>query len=583
MKNRKHSKHASSAGFALPKAGISAVIVFFLSGAVLTEEPTTKPATGPATLPADALTPARPKAQQRRGKMFTAGGRDAGEIVKPVTATSPARIPEDIPAAVEAPTEGRITISRETTCITSPVNPDGTVNYVEYLNRKHSRGVTKDNNAFVGLLKAVGPELVDQDVRDETYKRLDMSPLPADGEYFISLAEYINTNNEDSEESQLQFEKAQSGPWRPDDNPIIAAWLKSNEKPLAGITNAVRHKRYYRPFISHRNPPQLIDVSSPGIGTLRHVAGAMTAMVMMRAGTGDFLGVRSDLITAHCLARLVGREPFLVSRLVSLAIDNIATEAETKLIQKRFLPPDQCGTLLVELHGLSEFPDIRRAYRTDRLMALDCVMMLSRAEGESDAEPARADDDDLPDWNLVLRIINKWFDRCISAACAKTHTRRSELNGKLSKEMNAIEKKYDLRGMPLITAWESVKSQMAPSHDDKKSMSKKLADVMAAILVPNLDDTTTYWFEHKMKHELLKVALALEAYRGRHLKYPIQLTHLMGAQLPQAPTDLFTDRPPYYQRTTGGYLLYSAGANMKDDDGSDDKEKGHDDIVIRVE
>src|SRR6185503_890162 len=43
------------------------------------------------------------------------------------------------------------------TYVTKPIRKDGTIDYVEALNEQLSQGVTKENNAAIGLLDAIGP------------------------------------------------------------------------------------------------------------------------------------------------------------------------------------------------------------------------------------------------------------------------------------------------------------------------------------------------------------------------------------------------------------------------------------------
>ena len=80
-----------------------------------------------------------------------------------------------------------LTVSRETTVLLGPLNPDGTVNYVAALNQMYGEGVTPENNAAVLLIQAGGP--------DQTYpraytrrffNRLDMERLPVKAAYLIS-------------------------------------------------------------------------------------------------------------------------------------------------------------------------------------------------------------------------------------------------------------------------------------------------------------------------------------------------------------------------------------------------------------
>jgi hypothetical protein len=58
---------------------------------------------------------------------------------------------------------------------------------------------------------------------------------------------------------------------------------------------------------------------------------------------------------------------------------------------------------------------------------------------------------------------------------------------------------------------------------------------------------------------LLRVELALQAYRRLHGRYPRQLADLIPAFLPSVPEDPFTGRPLGYQSTEDSYSLSSAG------------------------
>ncbi len=84
----------------------------------------------------------------------------------------------------------KITISKETTHILGPVNEDGTVNYMAYLNAKHSKGVTKENNAAIPLIEILGPDFLSEDIIRKTCEILEIEHPPKGGKYFISLSDY---------------------------------------------------------------------------------------------------------------------------------------------------------------------------------------------------------------------------------------------------------------------------------------------------------------------------------------------------------------------------------------------------------
>jgi hypothetical protein len=78
--------------------------------------------------------------------------------------------------------------------------------------------------------------------------------------------------------------------------------------------------------------------------------------------------------------------------------------------------------------------------------------------------------------------------------------------------------------------------------------------------------------DHEMQNALLLIALALRAYRVERGQYPARLDELVsGGYLSRLPDDpCAPSGPPRYQRLAGGgdkYLLYSVGADSKDDGG----------------
>jgi hypothetical protein len=81
----------------------------------------------------------------------------------------------------------------------------------------------------------------------------------------------------------------------------------------------------------------------------------------------------------------------------------------------------------------------------------------------------------------------------------------------------------------------------------------------------------------------LHVAFALAAYRRDHGSYPPKLEDLAPAYLAKVPSDLFSGKALIYRPTEIGYLLYSVGANGKDDGGrGQGDDPAGDDLSVRV-
>gem|GEM_PF-2960407 len=167
------------------------------------------------------------------------------------------------PAKKEKPI---LTISKETTYVTGPLDKDGNVNYAAALTELLGKGVTPENNANVLLIKAVGPKfgplsMTDEYCKhvgidkDEIYKRLGINKLPERGDYFVDFHDYLKNHvklePEKLQKKEAELDLASMRPWTAESQPEMAAWLKSNEKPLALIVEASTRSHYFWPVISH--------------------------------------------------------------------------------------------------------------------------------------------------------------------------------------------------------------------------------------------------------------------------------------------------------------------------------------------
>ena len=84
---------------------------------------------------------------------------------------------------------------------------------------------------------------------------------------------------------------------------------------------------------------------------------------------------------------------------------------------------------------------------------------------------------------------------------------------------------------------------------------------------------------------MVRIVLALAAYRHERGKYPGKLAALIPRYIERLPSDAFDDRPFFYGREGRGFVLYTVGPNGKDEGGNhrgDAPDYRGDDIRIRV-
>ena len=553
-------------------------------------------------------------------------------------AESPARTttrPTTRPAKVD------ITIGRDTTYITGPLNKDGTVNYVAYINARYSKGVTPDNNAAIMLVRAIGPELWPKVVRAKAFKAMGMAPLPAKGDYFVTLDDYARslprkappgvapeqkatTKRQEelgrklaaggemsaaeleelsklppappdiADKASDQLEASMRGPWSAKDRPIIAGWLKANAAPLALVVHATKRRRFYLPLISGADPPQMVAVLMPSWVGVLNAAKALSAGAMLKLKTGDRPGAWADLIAARRLGRLVSQGPTLIDHLVGMGVERVACQGCRAFIVDGKLPPARARACLTDLNALGPMPDIRRSIANERFMALDMTMMMARGAmglAGMEAGPNRALRGQLADaiakrtldWDEMLRIFNQAHDRMGKVMAVPDVRKRREGFEKLGKDLQkmAAEARSQTSGFGLV---KSITKSILGFRS--KQLTKVVAGVLISMLMPAMGKMVDTYDDGMMQTEVLYVAAALALHRTETGRFPAKLTELAPKYLKALPGDRFSGKGLLYKREGKGCVVYSVGMNLTDDGGVDssedeDADGEKDDIVVR--
>ena len=497
----------------------------------------------------------------------------------------------------------KIQLGPDTTIIDGPLNADGTVSYVAYLNQEYSRGVTPDNNAAPLLLKAMGPEFLPEAVRAETLRRLGLDdwwikvgPHLAWWRKFSSVpaTRPANRGKEDSQqerEDQDEHEADLSEVIKQLDkgqvHPRLETWLAVNARPLELIAQGAAKPRYYLPVLSQSNPPQLLDCVTSGTSAFFELSRALAARSRLRGLQGDLAGAWTDVLTIHRVARLVAQQPFLIPQLTAIIIERMAAEAGTYLVTRCTVAIDQAHSALKELQALPPVSDVVASIdRGERFFICDATMMLSRGANLAELE-GNGQSQDAPfwtkhllnlDWNEILRICNRHYDVMIKPLkLARTDLARDQARDEFSKLVEKLENAPSRIGRIVLyraTGWPT-----------RTTLSREIANVLLAILLPSMGRAVDLQDEARMSLEVEKTALALACHKARHGRWPARLDELAGDLLKQVPTDLFSGQPLVYRPEGDGYVLYSVGINARDDGGEKDRpdsQEQADDIAVRI-
>lgn len=495
-----------------------------------------------------------------------------------------------------------IVVSTKTTYLTEPLDKYGRVDYFEAVRREQKKGITVDNNAAVLLWQAWGWMDLEPKYIGPHFDELGIPIPPEDGDYLISIAdnEFVakgvawlqsirdatsdveagDTSEEnpspslgvewESADLRLLFDeltgRAMGHPWRSEDIPPLAEWLKQNKTPIELIFESTKRPRLYAPMVRSAPGKQfgetLLDLRLPTAQNSRAAARALAVRSMWHLGEGRVDAAWEDAMACHRLARLVGQGPTLVGQLVALAIDSIAQQLDLAILQQRLMPT-QIERIGRDLAGLQPCCDMARTMNgSERFFFLDAVMALARGAnlGEFAGEGLGGIATRISiDWNVPLQMGNEYYNEIVTAASIPRFVDRQAA---LEKTEARIKQLVDNDSMP---------QRFAISVVSRRARSDLMGSALAALFLPAVTAATAAEDRSNTHFALTQVAVKLAAYRAEHGAYAAKLEDLNEDVFAKLPLDLFSEKPFLYQRRGEGYLLSSVGPNQQDDGGSNSR------------
>lgn len=486
-------------------------------------------------------------------------------------------------------------VGRETTYLAGPLRADGTVDYLAGLNELASAGVTTENNAAIPMLQAMGPGVIEPQVRAAVLAELGISSLPEDGDYFVDLLDYLRQTNPQAlqrEEDGIRlpmdghlivarvFDMDQDG-WLAEDLTMRDAWLQAIDGPLDRVVEATRKPRWYMPTVSQDQTTLMLAVL-PNLGSIRSAAKALALRATVRADAGDIDGAWSDAMALHRLARLVGQGGTLIGRLVGAAIESLACQTDLRIARQLNLPPERAKAMLADLRGLGPVPSVVEGIDVfERCATLDALQHAFGAAKSRGMEQLTV----ISllggiDRNQMFRSANAYYDQFTAALrienCRQRWNQAAKVENDAVAAWNARFAQWKTVGGVLGYVASTPRAKM-------RHRTQLLTDLLMSILLPSLTRADSIYVQATMHREITEVALALAAYRGEKGGYPRDLSALVPDYLPQLPQDVFAGQALIYKPAGDGYLLYSVGYNQMDDGGDDGKaNRNADDVVARV-
>jgi hypothetical protein len=449
-----------------------------------------------------------------------------------------------IPVTIRA--SDLFTVSPETTVITQPLRPDGSVDYVAAINERQSEGVTPENNGFVLWLKVIGADALPQSTREQTLKMCGAHGLR-------NIHPIFKDYGRDTPIARTEILRL----WKPQDDPAFAEYLAQQTASLDMAVQAANKPRWWMPRVSLNG--SLTSVLLPELNFMRVVSWTLCERALFRAEQGDFDGFMTDVIAVKRLAAPAS-EDWLVGNLVAIGLNRLADETIGAAVGAGKFSSEQCAKLAAAMDNV---PPPKAMWETmdqcERWSPLDMVQCIAAAKAQLLASGNSADDKWLKpfktldcnsvDWNAVLKRMNALSDEMVAILRSKT-----------VKEELTAQRAFD-RKIAAIKA-----KQARQINLDKKdgettdAYSQRIGDAIIVTCVPSLSRAEATYRKGAIREALARAIVPAGQYHAEKQKWPDRIDDLTPQYLPASPKDALVNLgagPVRYQHRSAGISLHA--------------------------
>lgn len=534
---------------------------------------------------------------------------------------------DESPRVVEKRLQEQIRISKETTWITRPLDSQGYVDYVQFLNDQAARGTTPQNNFEVIVRQVFGPGEILPEWRAEYHARIGIPVPEKKSRFYRDFVKFTLQGAKDVKAARErvwdEYERILSQPWKASEYPAAGAWVAAYKMHLDQLAEESKRAKFYTPYLADdleadEPLPSLLAMLLPSLQQQQEIARGLSIRAMGRVASEDLEDAWSDLQAMHRVARHAGSGVILLEGLVAMAIESLACQAELHVLNSPALTDALAKQFLGDLNSLAPLTPLAELIDVgERLIGLDAVATLARqVDGKthvemmselfemlkligilSEVQPAgervffvstqggaknpNVNRTRSPiDWNVTLQVLNGWYDRSVEANNRETeYAIRQALMEALEKDLEKVA----------TDVTESLMVESPTAKGARKSLGEAVGNVLVSTLLPGAKAVPQAEDDVVARRELIRLGFAVELYRREQGTLPKSLAVLAPHYVKQISSDPHSGRGLKYVVEDGECLIYSVGRNGLDEQGHNrmDLNQGEvshegDDLAVRA-
>ncbi len=254
---------------------------------------------------------------------------------------------------------------------------------------------------------------------------------------------------------------------------------------------------------------------------------------VIKAEDGNVEEAINQCLAARRFLKLYLQEPFLISYLIGMACTKQIAVCMNYIVSDREIETDTLNKILKEWDSSPWREGLVWALESERIFGLESSLLFLK--GEYDLDIGKGGD------------IFYWFFRPV-----------------IKNEIIWMEQVYD-------RLEEAAKRPYYALRDTKEIEQIRNSIPwyykMAGALVPNLTSTLFKRATLDAVYDSARIGMACKIYKNMYGDFPEDLAMLSPEILEKVPIDPFTGDPFIYKKQESGFIVYSIGSNLKDDEG----------------
>jgi len=297
--------------------------------------------------------------------------------------------------------------------------------------------------------------------------------------------------------------------------------------------------------------PTLTDTPLPETQAARTAAWLLADDAAIRAHERDPDAALDSCRAIFGVGRSIGDEPVVISQLVRFALDRVATKATRRVLGQG--EPSDAALARIQSVILDELaqPVLLHGLKGERAMMTELIRRVGAGE-----VPIRALSGSSFDPNGPRAEIGPFGKLMFD------HYRAVELEW--MNEAVAIARRPAAARPPLWEAWQANVERV------KRSWHGKYTSTLPLLLAPAVLAFSRADLQYQSELGATAVLLAAERHRRKTGDWPASIAAIDRAILPSSPVDPFSGQAFRMERLRGQLLIYSVGANRKDEHGAFD-------------